>query len=481
MDKASTEQAYVSPLATRFATRRMLENFSQARKFRTWRRVWVALAEAQKELGLPVSEEQIAELRAHQDDLNLEKAREYERKLRHDIMAHVRAYGDQCPRARPIIHLGATSCDVSDNADIILIRDGLELLTRKLANVIDRLAAFAEKYRSLPTLGWTHYQPAQLTTVGKRACLWTQDLVLDLEEIERLLGGLRLRGIKGATGSQASFLQLFDGDHAKVERLERLVAQKLGFHDVFPVTGQTYTRKLDARTLATLSGIGQSAHKFANDVRLLQHLGEIQEPFEETQVGSSSMPYKRNPMRCERITGLARFLICLAPNAAFTAASQWLERTLDDSSNRRLSLPEAFLTADAILHIVLNVVSGLVVRPGVIGGNLERELPMMASEGILMAAVKRGGDRQELHERIRKHAMAAVEAVRGGGAEYDLLDRIRRDEMFAAVRDELPALTDPTRFVGRAPEQVRAFVQDVVEPIRKRYAAQLGLAAELQV
>ena len=481
MQEPTPEQQYVSPLATRFATREMLGNFSPLKKFRTWRKLWVALAEAEKELGLPISDEQVSELRAHRDDINFDAAREYEQRFRHDVMAHVHAYGDLCPQARAIIHLGATSCDIGDNTDIILMRDAFTIVRTKLVNVIDRLAAFAEEQKDMPTLGWTHYQPAQLTTVGKRACMWTQDFILDLEEIESLLSRIRLRGIKGTTGTQASFLELFEGDHAKVERLEQLVADKLGFDACFPITGQTYTRKLDAQVLSALSGIGQSAHKFANDLRLLHNLRELEEPFEKTQIGSSAMAYKRNPMRCERITGLARFLICLQPNAALTAASQWLERTLDDSSNRRLSLPEAFLTADAILHIMLNVSSGLVVRPEMIRRNVARELPFMTTEAILMAAVKRGGDRQELHEGIRQHSISAAEALRGGAETNDLIERIGADPLFKKVWNELPALTDPTRFVGRAPQQVAAFLKTVVQPIRKQYAGELGLTAKLTV
>jgi len=481
MSEVLPEQEYVSPLATRFATREMLRNFSPLKKFRTWRRLWVALAEAEKELGLPISEEQVAELRAQQKNINLDAAREYERRFRHDVMAHVHAYGDLCPQAKGIIHLGATSCDITDNADILLLRDALIIIRKKLVNVIDRLAGFAEKHRRLPTLGWTHYQPAQPTTVGKRACLWVQDFALDLEEIETCLARLRLRGIKGTTGTQASFLELFDGDHEKVERLERLVADRLGFDSCFPVTGQTYPRKLDHRILSTLSGLGQSAHKLANDLRLLHNLREMEEPFEKTQIGSSAMAYKRNPMRCERITGLARFLICLQPNAAVTAASQWLERTLDDSSNRRLSLPQAFLCADAILHLVLNVGSGLVVRPEMIRRNLARELPFMTTEVILMAAVKHGGDRQELHEAIRRHSIAAAEALRNGAESNDLIERIGADPQFKEVWHELSALADPSRFVGRAPQQVEAFLQTVVRPIRRKYGGELGLTAELNV
>jgi adenylosuccinate lyase len=477
----NSAEIYVSPLAVRFATEEMLRNFSEMRKFRTWRRVWIALAEAEKELGLPITDEQIAELRAHQDDVNLKVAAEYERKFRHDVMAHVHAYGDQCPTARPIIHLGATSCEIGDNADIIIMRDALVILRAKLVNLIDRFGAFAVQYRDLPALGWTHFQPAQLTTVGKRACLWIQDFAMDLEEIESRLAGLKLRGIKGTTGTQASFLELLNGNHSKVLRLERLVALKLGFGDCFPVTGQTYPRKLDAQVLNAVTGIGQSAHKFANDLRLLMNLREVEEPFEKDQIGSSAMAYKRNPMRCERITGLARFLLCLQPNAAFTAAEQWLERTLDDSSNRRLSLPEAFLAADATLNIAINVASGLVVRPKMIEQRVARELPFMATEAIIMAGVKAGGDRQELHEKIRQYSVAAATAMSEGAERNDLLDRIAADPLFAAVRKELPRLTDPKRFVGRAPQQVDQFVKSVVAPIRRRYASDLGAKAELKV
>jgi adenylosuccinate lyase len=457
----------------------MLENFSELKKFRTWRRVWIALAEAEHELGVEaITKEQIEELRAHQDDVNLEDAREFEAKFRHDVMAHVHAYAKQCPNAAKIIHLGATSCDVTDNADLILYRDALVILRRKLVNLIDRLAAFAEKHKDLPTLGWTHFQPAQLTTVGKRACLWAQDFILDLREIQSRLDALPLRGIKGATGTQASFLELFR-DPGKVERLERRVAEKLGFDQVFPVTGQTYPRKLDALILGAVCGIGQSAHKFANDIRLLQNLREIEEPFEaESQIGSSAMAYKRNPMRCERITGLARFLICLEPNAALNASEQWLERTLDDSSNRRLSMPEAFLTADAILHIALNVASGLVVRPDRIKSNAEFEMQFMATEGILIELVKLGVDRQQAHEVIRKHSIAAVEA-----GKSDLLERLAADPLFKSV-PFTPGSTrrDPRQFVGCAPKQVHSFLEREVRPLLRQYAGDLdGKSAELRV
>jgi adenylosuccinate lyase len=481
MSDLNKRSQYESPLAARFATKEMLETFSPLRKFRTWRKIWVALAEAQMDLGLAISQEQVAELKAHQDNINFEAAEEYERKFRHDVMAHVHAYGDLCPKARPIIHLGATSCDIGDNADILILRDALLLVRRRLVNVIDRLAAFAETYATMPTLGWTHYQPAQLVTVGKRACLWLQDFAMDLAEVERRIETLRLRGVKGTTGTQASFVELFDGDEEKVGRLEQLVTEKLGFKDSFPVTGQTYPRKLDSQVLDTLSGIGQSAHKFANDIRLLMNQREVQEPFEKSQIGSSAMAYKRNPMRSERITGLARFLISLPANAAMTAAEQWLERTLDDSSNRRFSIPEAFLTTDAILYITLNVVSGLVVQEAVIRRNVARELPFMATEAILMAGVKAGGDRQDLHERIRRHSLAAAQALMEGAEGNDLMERIAEDPAFSSVRDSLADLMDPARFVGRAPAQVKEYLRDVISPVRLKYKAELGATAELKV
>lgn len=481
MPYSSSETIYTSPLAARFATQKMLENFSPLKKFRAWRRIWTALAEAQHELGLPVTREQVEEMQAHCDDINFDAAREYERKFRHDVMAHVHAFGDLCPKARPIIHLGATSCEIGDNADCIILRDALHIIRKKLVNVIDRLADFAEKQRHLPTLGWTHYQPAQLTTVGKRAALWLQDFCLDLEAVEQRLDAFLLRGIKGTTGTQASYLELFEGDETKVIALEQRVTAKLGFQQSFPLTGQTYTRKIDSQLLATLSGIGQSAHKFANDMRLLHNLREMEEPFGKNQIGSSAMAYKRNPMRSERITGLARFLICLEPNAAFTAASQWFERTLDDSSNRRLSLAEAFLATDAILNLTLNVVSGLVVNERVIESNIARELPFMATETILMATVKAGGDRQELHEAIRKHSMDTARAMKDGAPQNDLLKRLTADKLFSTVKAELPKLTEPTRFIGRAPKQVEEFIATVITPVRRKYAEDMGMSAELQV
>ena len=472
---------YTSPFASRWSTRAMLENWSARKKFGTWRRLWIILAEAERELGLPISDEQIAELKAHEAEIDFDAAARYERELRHDVMAHVHAYGDQCPSARGIIHLGATSCYVTDNSELIQIRDGLKLIETTLANVVVALADFADRYRELPTLGFTHFQPASLTTVGKRATLWAQDLAMDLQGVAWLVGELPFRGIKGATGTQDSFLRLFDGDHEKVRRLDELVTEAAGFARTIPVSGQTYTRKIDSRVLGILSGIGQSAHKFANDIRLLQHRREVEEPFGTSQIGSSSMPWKRNPMRTERITGLARFLITLGGNADFTAATQWLERTLDDSSNRRLSLPEAFLAADAILNLMLDVARGLVVNERVIARQLAGDLPFIASEQILMAAVKAGGDRQALHEAIRGHSMAAATKLKEEGGECDLLDRLAQDPAFEAVAAQLETLTQPRDYVGRAPEQVTEFLAEVIAPIRERYADVLGMEGDVKV
>lgn len=459
---------YDNPLIGRYASDEMCRLWGPQRKFTTWRRLWVALAEAEAELGLPVTPEQIAELKAHVDDVDFAAAEKYERKLRHDVMAHVHAYGDQCPTARAVIHLGATSCYVTDNTDLLLIRDGLTLLRNRLVSVIDRLATFAAETRGLACLGFTHFQPAQPTTVGKRACLWLYDLVQDLDEIEYRLANLRARGVKGTTGTQASFLELFHGDHAKVRQLDELVSRKMGFGAAYAVTGQTYSRKVDAAVLATLSGLAQSAAKAATDLRLLQHLKEVEEPFEKEQIGSSAMAYKRNPMRAERICGLARFVTSLEQSAAATTATQWLERTLDDSANRRLTLPQAFLACDAILILYQNVASGLVVYPQVIARHLRDELPFMATENVLMAAVEKGGDRQTLHEKIRQHSQAAALVVKQHGGENDLLERLRHDAAFAAVNfDEA---LKPEKFVGRAPQQVDEFLCDVIGPIRGRYA-----------
>ncbi len=473
---ASRHQIYDNPLIARYASREMSSLWSAQRIHSTWRRLWVVLAETQRELGLPISEAQIAELRAAVDDIDFDKAAQYERELRHDVMAHVHAYRDRCPSAGGIIHLGATSCYVTDNTDLILLREGLGLVCRRLAAAIDELAAFAAAHADLPCLGFTHLQPAQPTTVGKRAALWCHDLVMDLEEIEHRVARLKFRGAKGTTGTQASFLALFDGDHAKVEALDRRVAEKMGFVESYPVTGQTYSRKVDAQILAALSGIGQSAHKAATDLRILQSRKELEEPFESKQIGSSAMAYKRNPMRCERICALSRFAISLAANAEATASTQWLERTLDDSANRRLTLPQAFLAIDAVLILYRNVVDGLVVHPKVIERNLREELPFLATEEILLAGVRAGGDRQALHERIRVHSLEAARRVKDMGEANDLLERLKGDAAFAGV--DLGAALDARRYIGRAPEQVHSFVRDAVEPIRARYAAGLGQAPE---
>jgi adenylosuccinate lyase len=471
---------YDNPLTSRYASREMAELWGPRRKFTTWRRLWVVLAEAEKELGLDITDAQLAELRSHADDVDLKAAAAYERKLRHDVMAHVHAYGDQCPVARRIIHLGATSCYVTDNTDLILFRDGLQMIAARLAATIDALATFAHEHRDLPTLGFTHLQPAQPTTVGKRATLWAYDLALDLAEVEHRLATLRARSTKGTTGTQASFLELFNGDHAKVRRLDDLIARKLGFEGSYAVTGQTYSRKVDAQILDTLAGIASSAHKAASDLRILAHRKEIEEPFEEDQIGSSAMAYKRNPMRSERICGLARYAMSLAANGAATHATQWMERTLDDSANRRLVLPQAFLAIDAIVILYQNVASGLVVYPQVIAKNLREELPFLASENILMAAVASGGDRQDLHERIRLHSQAAAQAVKEEGRSNDLLDRLAGDPAFTGI--DIEAAIDPRSLIGRSAEQVDELVTEVVAPIRERYAAALRqYAADVKV
>ena len=465
---------YESPLSSRYASREMLYLFSPDKKFTTWRRLWIALARAEMKLGLPITQAQIDEMEQHKDDIDYEAAARYERQLRHDVMAHIHAFGDLCPTAMPIIHLGATSCFVGDNTDVILMREGLELLRGKLVNLIGRLTKFAMEYRAMPTLGFTHFQPAQLTTVGKRATLWVNELVMDLEELEHRIDSLQFRGVKGTTGTQASFLELFGGDQEKVRQLEKLVSQEMGFEKVVPVCGQTYSRKMDANVLATLSGIAQSAGKFATDLRLLSHLKEMEEPFQEKQIGSSAMPYKRNPMRCERICSLARYVIVDALNPAFTSYNQWFERTLDDSANKRISIPEAFLAVDAILQIYLNVTDGLKVYPKVIERRLREELPFMATENIMMDAVKRGGDRQALHERIRIHSVAAGKVVKEEGGQNDLVDRIAGDPMFGLTKEEILAHMDPAAYIGRCPAQVEEFDRDVVEPIRRRYQAVLS-------
>jgi adenylosuccinate lyase len=470
-----------SPLSTRYASEAMRQNFSEQRKFTTWRRLWIALARAERELGLPISAAQIAELEAAAEDVDHALAARYERELRHDVMAHVHAFGDQCPGARGIIHLGATSCFVTDNTELIQLREGLWLIRRQLVGVVRALADFARRHRDLPTLGLTHYQPAQATTVGKRACLWLQDLVHDLEDLEHALSMIRFRGAKGATGTQASFLALFDGDSAKVRELDRRVTEAMGFSRAFSVTGQTYPRKLDFRILQVLSSIAQSAHKFAVDLRLLAGRRELDEPQEAKQVGSSAMPWKQNPMRSERICALARFVIALLDNAAHTAANQWLERTLDDSANRRLALAEAFLATDALLSLYQSVAGGMVVHAGVVRRNLAEELPFLASESLLMAAVKAGGDRQAVHEALRQKSRDAARAMKEEGAPNRLRELLARDPAFSKVAGRMDELLDPQRFVGRAPEQVDEFLEAEVEPVLERYAGLAAAGAEVRV
>lgn len=470
---------YENPLITRYASKQMSQLWSDQKKFTTWRRLWVALAEAEQELGLPVSDDQIAELQAHVDDIDMETANRYERQFRHDVMAHVHTYGDACLTAAPIIHLGATSCFVTDNTDLILLRQSLQLTAQRLAAVIDRLARFAQQHRDLACLGFTHLQPAQPTTVGKRACLWAYDLAMDLSEVEHRIDRLKARSIKGTTGTQASFLELLGGDHDKVKRLERRVAEKIGFQATYAVTGQTYSRKIDAQIVDVLSGIAQSAHKMATDLRILASRKEVEEPFETSQIGSSAMAYKRNPMRSERICSLARFAISLQSSAANTLATQWMERTLDDSANRRLVLPQAFLAVDAVLVLCQNIASGLVVYPNVIARHLNEELPFMASENLLMAAVAAGGDRQELHERIRQHSQAAAAVVKNEGRPNDLIQRLQEDPAFARL--DFSATMDPSQFVGRAPQQVDEFIAEIVHPIRQRYPQSSSIQAEVNV
>ena len=460
---------YESPLSSRYASDEMLYIFSADKKFSTWRRLWVALARAEMELGLPVTQEQVDELEAHITDIDYERAAQWEKKLRHDVMAHVHTYGELCPKAMPIIHLGATSCYVGDNTDVILMREGLELVRTKLVKVIAHLASFADQYKAMPTLGFTHFQAAQLVTVGKRATLWMNDLLMDLEEVEYRLSTLKLLGSKGTTGTQASFLELFEGDHEKVKQLEEKIAKEMGFTGVVPVSGQTYSRKMDYNVVSTLAGIAQSASKFATDMRLLCHLKEVEEPFEANQIGSSAMPYKRNPMRCERICSLARYVIVDVGNPAVTAATQWFERTLDDSANKRISVPEAFLAVDAILNIYMNVASGLVVHPKVIEKHVLEELPFMASENIMMDAVKRGGNRQELHERIRVHSIEAGKNVKDRGLANNLIDLIAEDPSFGMTKEELTAHLEPSRYIGRCPQQVEEFLARQVAPVLKRY------------
>ncbi len=463
------KNTYESPLSSRYADDEMKYLFSSDKKFRTWRRLWIALAQAEKELGLNISQEQIDEMLDFADDINYDVAEAREKVVRHDVMSHVYAFGQQCPKAMPIIHLGATSCYVGDNTDIIVMTDALKLVRQKLIGVIRVLSKFAMEYKNLPTLAFTHFQPAQPTTVGKRATLWIQDLLMDLEDIEYQLSKANLLGSKGTTGTQASFLELFDGDHQKVKKLDNIIAEKMGYTSCFAVSGQTYSRKLDSQMLSILSGIAQSAAKFSNDIRLLQHLKEIEEPFEKNQIGSSAMAYKRNPMRSERIASLSRYVIIDSLNPYITEATQWFERTLDDSANKRISVPEAFLAVDAILNLYSNVADGLVVYPKVIAQHLCRELPFMATENIMMDAAKRGADRQQLHERIRIHSMAASKVVKEEGGENDLLSRIADDPIFGVTLNELQAIVSPEKYVGRAPQQTEEFISEVVGPAIQQY------------
>lgn len=472
---------YVSPLSERYASKEMQYIFSPDKKFRTWRKLWIALAEAEHELGLNITEEQINELKAHAEDINFEVAKEREKVVRHDVMSHVYAYGVQCPTAKGIIHLGATSCYVGDNTDIVVMTEALQLVKKKLINVMNELSKFAMEYKALPTLAFTHFQPAQPTTVGKRASLWLQELVLDLEDLDHCLENMKLLGSKGTTGTQASFLELFDGDHDKIKTLDKKIAQKMGFKACFPVSGQTYSRKVDTRVANVLAGIAASAHKFSNDIRLLQHLKEIEEPFEKTQIGSSAMAYKRNPMRSERIASLSRYVMVDALNPAITSATQWFERTLDDSANKRLSIPEAFLAIDGILDLYLNVVDGLVVYPKVIEKRLMSELPFMATENIMMDAVKAGGDRQELHEKIRTLSMEAGRNVKEKGLDNNLLELIAADPAFNMTLEELKKTMDPSKYTGRSEQQVEEFVAEVIQPVLDENKDLLGLKAEINV
>lgn len=472
---------YVSPLSERYASREMQYIFSPEKKFKTWRKLWIALAETERELGLPITEEQIGELKSHQDDINFEVALEREKIVRHDVMSHVYAYGVQCPQAKGIIHLGATSCYVGDNTDIIVMTEALLLIRKKLINVMDELAKFSDRYKSQPTLAFTHFQPAQPTTVGKRGTLWLMELKLDLDDLDYLIGSMRLLGSKGTTGTQASFLELFDGDHSKCRLLDQKIADKMGFEGCYPVSGQTYSRKVDSRVLSVLAGIAQSAHKFSNDIRLLQHLKEVEEPFEKSQIGSSAMAYKRNPMRSERMASLADYVMADMMNPMLVASTQWFERTLDDSANKRLSIPEGFLAVDGILDLYLNVVDGLVVYPKVIEKRLMAELPFMATENIMMDAVKAGGDRQELHEKIRTLSMEAGRNVKERGLENNLLELIAADPAFNMGLEELKSTMDPSKYVGRSKEQVEEFLTEVINPILDANKAILGVKAEINV
>ena len=472
---------YVSPLSERYASKEMQYIFSPDMKFRTWRRLWIALAETEKELGLNITQEQIDELKAHKDDINYDVAKERERQVRHDVMSHVYAYGVQCPKAKGIIHLGATSCYVGDNTDIIVMAEALKLVQKKLVNVIAELSKFADKYKEQPTLAFTHFQPAQPTTVGKRATLWTQEFLMDLEDLEYVMGTLKLLGSKGTTGTQASFLELFEGDQETIDKIDPMIAEKMGFKNCYPVSGQTYSRKVDTRVLNILAGIAASAHKMSNDIRLLQHLKEVEEPFEKSQIGSSAMAYKRNPMRSERIASLSRYVMVDALNPAITSATQWFERTLDDSANKRRSIPEGFLAIDGILDLCLNVVDGLVVYPKVIEKHMMAELPFMATENIMMDAVKAGGDRQELHERIRELSMEAGRTVKVEGKDNDLLERIAADPAFNLTIEELRKSMEPSRYVGRAKEQTVTFIEKTVQPVLDAHKEMLGMTAEINV
>lgn len=478
---STSQTSYVSPFSTRYASDEMQELFSADKKFKTWRRLWIALAKAEKELGLPITQKQVDQLEAHADDINYDVAQQREKEVRHDVMAHVYAYGVQCPDAKGIIHLGATSCYVGDNTDVIIMRDALRVVRRKLLNVIANLAAFAKEYKSMPALAYTHLQPAQLTTVGKRATLWLNEFMMDLEEIEYRISTLKLLGSKGTTGTQASFVELFEGDSDKIKKLEQMIATEMGFDSVVPVSGQTYSRKVDAQVVSALSGLSQSASKFANDLRILQNFKEMEEPFEAHQIGSSAMPYKRNPMRSERISALARYVMVDTLNPAFTTATQWFERTLDDSANKRISVAEGFLATDAILNILLNVTKGLVVYPKVIEQRVMKELPFMATENIMMSAVKKGGDRQELHERLREHSIAAAKVVKEEGKDNDLIDRVCADPLFRLDRSEIDGILKPINFVGRSVEQVDEYLAEAVIPVLERNKAFLGENAELSV
>ena len=472
---------YVSPLSERYASREMQYIFSPDKKFKTWRRLWIALAETEKELGLDITQEQIDELKANADNINYEVAKEREKKVRHDVMSHVYAYGQQCPKAKGIIHLGATSCYVGDNTDIIVMTEALRLVKKKLVNVLHELAEFADTYKALPTLAFTHFQPAQPTTVGKRATLWMQEFCLDLEDLDHVLGGMKLLGSKGTTGTQASFMELFDGDQKIIDRIDPMIAKKMGFRGCYPVSGQTYSRKVDTRVCNVLAGIAASAHKMSNDIRLLQHLKEVEEPFEKNQIGSSAMAYKRNPMRSERIASLSRYVMTEALNPAMTSAVQWFERTLDDSANKRLSIPEAFLAIDGVLDLCLNVVDGLVVYPKVIEKRLMSELPFMATENIMMDAVKKGGDRQELHEKIRKLSMEAGAHVKQEGKENNLLELIAADPAFHLTLEELQASMDPAKYTGRSKRQVEQFLETQIRPVLDANQELLGVKAEINV